>query len=30
MIDALPGDARTARLDRGRTGCCVAIATDPE
>jgi hypothetical protein len=25
MIDALPGEARTARLDRGRTGCCVAI-----
>jgi predicted ArsR family transcriptional regulator len=30
MIDALPGDARTARLDRGRTGCCVAIAARPE
>jgi predicted ArsR family transcriptional regulator len=27
MIDALPGDARTARLDRGPTGCCVAIAS---
>jgi predicted ArsR family transcriptional regulator len=27
MIDALPGDGRTARLDRGRAGCCVAIAT---
>jgi predicted ArsR family transcriptional regulator len=26
MIDALPGDERTARLDRGKTGCCVAIA----
>jgi predicted ArsR family transcriptional regulator len=26
MIDALPGDGRTARLDRGATGCCVAIA----
>jgi predicted ArsR family transcriptional regulator len=27
MIDALPGDARTARLDRGPRGCCVAIAS---
>jgi predicted ArsR family transcriptional regulator len=26
MIDALPDDPRTARLDRGPTGCCVAIA----
>jgi predicted ArsR family transcriptional regulator len=26
MIDGLPGDGRTARLDRGETGCCVAIA----
>ena len=26
MIDRLPGDGRTARLDRGATGCCVAIA----
>lgn|SRR4051794_21393324 len=30
MIDALPGDGRTARLDRGTTGCCVAIAPRPE
>jgi predicted ArsR family transcriptional regulator len=29
MIDALPGDRRTARLDRGPTGCCVAIAAEP-
>jgi len=27
MIDALPDDGRTARLDRGATGCCVAIAS---
>jgi len=26
MIDALPGDGRTARLDRGAAGCCVAVA----
>jgi predicted ArsR family transcriptional regulator len=26
MIDALPGDGRTARLDRGQTGCCVAVS----
>lgn len=26
MIDALPGDRRTARLDRGQTGCCVAVS----
>jgi predicted ArsR family transcriptional regulator len=26
MIDALPDDDRTARLDRGPTGCCVAVA----
>ncbi|HKV67545.1 MAG TPA: hypothetical protein VJN72_05610, partial [Gaiellales bacterium] len=26
MIDALPADGRTARLDRGASGCCVAIA----
>jgi predicted ArsR family transcriptional regulator len=26
MIDGLPDDGRTARLDRGATGCCVAIA----
>ncbi len=25
MIDALPDEGRTARLDRGKTGCCVAI-----
>ena len=25
MIDALPGDGRTARLDRGAAGCCVAV-----
>lgn len=29
MIDALPADGRTARLDRGPTGCCVAIAAKP-
>jgi hypothetical protein len=29
MIDALPGDGRTARLERGPTGCCVAIAAKP-
>jgi hypothetical protein len=27
MIDALPDDGRTARLDRRETGCCVAIAS---
>ena len=27
MIDALPDDGRTARLDRGATGCCVAVAS---
>jgi predicted ArsR family transcriptional regulator len=27
MIDALPADGRRARLDRGATGCCVAIAS---
>jgi predicted ArsR family transcriptional regulator len=29
MVDALPDDGRTARLDRGATGCCVAIAARP-
>jgi predicted ArsR family transcriptional regulator len=29
MIDALPDDERTARLDRGPTGCCAAIALEP-